>query len=463
MLPLHWSSNEPVLEFPVDLLFYNFVVPLAIRSIKPSDSLHEMYDWWFQKCGRMLRLSSFLFDVSEPDEEGHYTDRTWYAALIARLKTSSSEQVFTELPDEDSEKQTGFVHDGKLVRAPASDQVRIPKGITVFVPINENNERADGKPDRDTGLHGRTNEMFTQVYIPPSFRARVSAFIFLIWVFAAVTGVGATILPLLLGRRMISSLFPAHVRVNDIYAFSVGICVAGAAVYAALYFRRALVATREHMQPYSQSPMSLFTEAWRAFCYVLRLVYGYSTLVLFLPSVFALLSELYILIPLHGLFYDDKIHVIYFIQDWTLGVLYVRMTLKVISWYPTSRLAIALKAVIRDGWLNPDMKLATRAFIIPATAAALVAFFGPLPIAYLSNATMFRQSSPAVHSMIYRCSYPMFLMCVFLHLAVRRFQHQIGIWRVNIRDDVYLIGERLHNFRERRKDVSGVPRRVITS
>ena len=464
VLPLHWSSNEPVLEFPVDLLFYSFVVPLAIRSIKPSDSIHVMYDWWFQKCARMLRLTSFLFGEREPDEEGHYANRPWYSAVASRLRSAPlSEQRVTELPDEQTEKETGFIRDGKFVRAPASDQVRIPKGVTVFVEVNRNNERLDGKPDRDDGLHGRTNEMFTQVYIPPSFRARVAAFILLLWLFAAMTGISATIFPLLLGRRMISSLFPANIRVNDIYAFSVGTCVLGALFYAAAYFRRAFVTMREQTRPHSQSPMRVFTQTLKAACYAFRLVYAYSTLVIFLPSVFALLSELYLLIPLHTYFYNDKPHVIYFIQDWTLGVLYVRMALKVISWYPESRLAMALDAVIRDGWLNPDMKLATRAFIIPASIAALLALIGPLPAAYILNTTAFRNSTPTVQAMMYRYSYPMFLSQLVVVFLLRRLRRQIVVWRANIRDDVYLIGERLHNFRERRKDVGSVRRRVITS
>ena len=45
VLPIHYSSNEPVLEFPVDLLFYNFLMPLAVKILKPSHALHAMYTW----------------------------------------------------------------------------------------------------------------------------------------------------------------------------------------------------------------------------------------------------------------------------------------------------------------------------------------------------------------------------------------------------------------------------------
>ncbi|KAL1957228.1 hypothetical protein VTO42DRAFT_6262 [Malbranchea cinnamomea] len=461
VLPLHWSSNEPVLEFPVDLLFYNFVVPLAIQSLKPSDSLHQMYDWWFHKCARMLRLSSFLFGDREPDEEGHYTNRTWYEALITRLKTPPvASTTVVEVPEYNKD----FIRDGKLVRAPASDQVRIPKGVPVFVEVNENNERVDGEPDREDGLHGRANEMFTKVYIPPSFRTRISLFILLVWLFAAVTGVSATILPLILGRRIMSSFFPEDVRVNDIYAFSVGVCVVGTFAYAILYCRQAICGIKDYIRQYSHTPLRFALEARRLTCHIFRLTYAYSALLLFLPSVLALISEFYILIPLHTYLYDDKVHVIYFVQDWTLGVLYMRMVFNIISWYPTSRLARAFEAVVRDGWLNPDIRLATRALIIPTTTIALFSLFGPLPLGFLLNATIFRQSPPAFHAMVYRYSYPALLMQFLVVLAARRLKHQVGVWRTRIRDDVYLIGERLHNFGERRSKDMSVPRRqVITS
>ena len=70
VLPIHYSSNEPVLEFPIDLLFYNFLMPLAVKFFRPSDGLHSMYTWWFRKCARVLRLTWFLFGERMVDEEG---------------------------------------------------------------------------------------------------------------------------------------------------------------------------------------------------------------------------------------------------------------------------------------------------------------------------------------------------------------------------------------------------------
>ncbi|KAG5304184.1 RING finger domain-containing protein [Histoplasma capsulatum G186AR] len=453
VLPIHWSSNEPVLEFPVDLLFYNFVMPLAIRSIRPSDGLHKMYDWWFHKCARKLRLTHFLFGERRQDEEGRRAYPTWRDWIFRSRDT---------LEDESSSKY--FLRDGKFVRAPGSDQVRIPKGRSVFLEVDENNERIDGNEDHEDGLHGKSNSMFAHVYVPPTFKIRIATFIFMIWVFAAVTGLGCTIVPLAIGRRMISSLFPSHVPVNDIYAFSAGIYVVGGAFYALVYCRRhGLPALNQRLQPYLASPRQAFPHTYNILVKLLSLLYIGAAYALFLPSLFALITELYILIPLHTYIGSGEVHVIHFVQDWTLGVLYVRMAVRLILWYRGSRPANALNAVLRNGWMDPDIQLATRAFIVPATLVACVAVLGPLPIGAVLNSTIFRDSPAMVHSEVYRYCFPATLMGVLLLWALRLARNQIAIWRASIRDDVYLIGERLHNFGEKRAKDVGVTRRMITS
>jgi E3 ubiquitin-protein ligase MARCH6 len=207
----------------------------------------------------------------------------------------------------------------------------------------------------------------------------------------------------------------------------------------------------------------MLSETWRLTCRVMSLVYAFFTLVLFFPSMFALLSELYIFVPLHTCLYGEKPPVINFVQDWTLGVLYLRMALKFISWYRMSRLDLALDGVIRDGWMEPDMRLATRAFIVPSAVVGAAALLGPLPLGYFLNLTIFRDAPSSIHSQVFRYCYPAFLLAILTTVGVRWLRRQIGLWRVSIRDDVYLIGERLHNFTGRRAMDVGVTRRVATS
>ncbi|KAK8019028.1 hypothetical protein PG990_004166 [Apiospora arundinis] len=258
VLPIHYSSNEPVLEFPIDLLFYNFLMPLAIKFFKPSDGLHALYTWWFRKCARMLRLTWFLFGERRVDEEGilmlavgEETEYPWYKKLFLEVNKKGKvvpktwrdtfdgghAKPASEIKLEEMQKLSQaknklvdsgqIIPDGRFVRTPASDQVKIPKGQPVFFAVSARNDRLDGKAEMpESDLYSSTNYQF--VYLPPHFRARVFLFILFIWMFAAVTGVGITIVPLVFGRRMFKILIPAHIRTNDIYAFSIGIYILGA-------------------------------------------------------------------------------------------------------------------------------------------------------------------------------------------------------------------------------------------
>jgi E3 ubiquitin-protein ligase MARCH6 len=462
IFPIHWSSNVPVLEFPVDLLFYNFVMPSAIRSIKPSDDLHSVYKWWFRKCARMLRLTDFLFGERRRDEEGHHVRRSWYSFFLGK-QGDPENPVIKPDPRVMADAEVYFLRDGKFVRTPASDQVRIPRGGQVFLEVTESNERIDGVSDTGDGLHGKTSDMFTKVYMPPLFKIRIVLFIFMIWMFAAITGVGVTIVPLAIGRRMIASFFPSPIHVNDIYAFSAGLYTVGSLIYALFYFRTGLSVLAARFRPYIGSPRQAVLGAGQIALRALRLIYIFVAFAIFLPSLFALLTELYVLVPLHTYLESQQAHVIHFIQDWTLGVLYVQMAVKLILWQSTSRPALALKATVRDGWLQPNVGLATRAILLPASVLALFAVVTPLCPGLILNITIFSTGPAVTRSTVYRYSYPATFMMGLLVWIGYLLRRQIDVWRANIRDDVYLIGERLHNFGEKRARDVGIPRHLIAS
>lgn len=464
VLPIHWSSNEPVLEFPVDLLFYNFLMPLAVKFFKPSDGLHSMYSWWFRKCARSLRLTHFLFGERKEDEEGRHIRRTWWDMAAGKWGNVQSPVIGRDrrILAEDRNVDAYFLRDGTYVRAPASDQVRIPKGGKTFLEVNDENERVDGQPDREDGLHGKQSTMFTKVYIPPLFKLRIGLFMLLIWLFAAMTGVGITIVPLVFGRVVFAYLLPTHVRMNDVYAFSIGIYVLGGALYCMLRVRIALDGARfAHLFP--RAPRNqVLREAYSFMLRFVRVFYTYVGFALVLPSLSALIMEFYIIIPLHTYFGGGERHIIYFIQDWTLGVLYIKMLGRLILWNPTSRPAQALRAVVRQGWLNPDVGLATRGFIFPASVLMVSGLLLPLSLGWTANMTYFQSAGNAKQSHVYRYSYPavfalgMWVGCVYLLcLALKG-------WRQRIRDEVYLVGERLHNFGEKRAGAGGASLRVTT-
>ncbi|KZL67564.1 E3 ubiquitin-protein ligase march6 [Colletotrichum tofieldiae] len=503
VLPIHYSSNEPVLEFPVDLLFYNFAMPLAVKFFKPSDGLHAMYTWWFRKCARGLRLTWFLFGERRIDEEGILALRPgsdllnlpWWRRWF--LEVNKQNQVVPKTWEDTFEGGTAkptssipndqmivlslrkarlvetgqLIEDGHYVRTPASDQVKIPKGRRVFMPVSEGNSRLDGKADSpDTDLY--STDQYQLVYIPPHFRARVFLFIMFIWIFAAVTGVSFTIVPLVFGRKMFKVLIPAHIRTNDIYAFSIGIYILGSAAYflfhARSMFRRMATWASSTLQSVWQSnaPMGVALMGIQ----VARLAYAYTILLVVFPLILTALMELYCLIPLHtymypptpyiaetnnsGQFKDGIVvsnqHTARVIQSWTLGLLYVKLGARAItSLYEGTRMAQAVRAVLRRGWLQPDVLVLTRAFVVPGLLIGGLAIFGPpYAVGWMESHGVLGIPTPAPHElkMVYRLSYP---AAAFSALAAMAFWSIVGVfnnWKARIRDEAYLIGERLHNF-----------------
>jgi E3 ubiquitin-protein ligase MARCH6 len=448
VLPIHWSSNEPVLEFPIDLLFYNFFMPLAVKFFKPSDGLHAMYSWWFRKCARMLRLTWFLFDERMVDEEGRFVGKGLLGSLWGTKKVTANPTK----PEENMDRNAHFIQDGRYVRAPASDQVRIPKGGTVFLEVSENNDRIDGLQDQDDDLHGRNSELFKMVYVPPNFRLRIFLFILFIWIFAAVTGVSITIVPLVFGRHVFTKIIPAHVRKNDVYAFSIGIYILGSALYCVIHLRRGLDYLRKALAVDASTPAKVLRKVSSIGLRILRIFYAYAAFALVLPTLFALTMEFYFIVPLHTYFAVDEPHIIHFVQSWTLGLLYVKLTTRFILWHSGSRPAEALRAITRNGYLNPDIRIATRAFIFPATIVLLASLLIPLAIASLVNHYNVFGPDPAQQIKVYRYAYPICLSFMLNVTAIWLFLGVMKGWRMRIRDEVYLIGERLHNFGDRGKN-----------
>lgn len=454
VLPIHWSSNEPVLEFPIDLLFYNFFMPLAVKFFKPSDGLHAMYTWWFRKCARILRLTWFLFDERMVDEEGHHVRRSWGDFLrgvkgdvTKPLKSDPASDPFQE----DSELRAYFLRDGRYVRVPASDQVRIPKGAQVFLEVDESNSRIDGRGEVDDGLHGRASELFKMVYIPPYFRGRIFLFILSIWLFAAVTGVCITIVPLVFGRQIFARIIPPHVRKNDVYAFSIGIYILGSVLYCIMHIQKGVDYIRSTFAIDADTPAKVMRQVSSICLRVLRVIYAYTAFAIVLPSLFALAVEFYFIVPLHTYFAPSEPHVIHFVQSWTLGLLYVKLTTRFILWHADSRPAEALRAVTQKGYLDPDIRIATRAFIFPATMVLLTALIVPFYLACLANRFEIFGSEAEQRLLVFRYAYPFCLSWVINATGLWLLLGVMKCWRLRIRDEVYLIGERLHNFGDRNK------------
>jgi E3 ubiquitin-protein ligase MARCH6 len=410
VLPIHWTTEAPSLEFPLDLLFYNFLTPVIIKFYKPSEGVHAVYKWCFMKCAGFLRLSNFLF--GDKIEEHH-----------------------------------GMA--GRYVRAPASDQARVPKGQPVFVEVDQENVRKDG--NNEGGVHN--SDLVAMVFIPSWFRVRIFAFVVTIWIFMGMSGVGVTILPLLFGRSVFSLVLPDSVEMNDIHAFSLGIYTLGSIGYS-VYHAWEFVSSLNRPVP---SPLStlqtIATTTSRVGLRVLRFTYVWTSLIFAIPFLFAVLLELYFLMPLHAYLGPAEPHVVHIIQDWTLGFLYSRLAARILFANRQSRPARAFNAVIRDGYLYPDARIATRCFLLPVLALWLIAIAVPSSLAWTTSRTLYAGATEQTRNMVWRYSFPAVGLSLVAMWASKEVIRMLTRWRLVVRDEVYLIGERLHNFGEKKAPV----------
>ncbi|KAF2485130.1 hypothetical protein BDY17DRAFT_97138 [Neohortaea acidophila] len=481
IFPIYWISTEPILEFPLDLFLYNFITPLIIRLFKPSDAVNTMYAWWLRRCARVLRLSHFLFDDRRKDEEGHLAQGSWTRVLPMQSGSSTIDG------SGDDYLSDSFQRDGKYVLTPCNDQYRPPKYGEAFLHVDEDDAYIC---DKD----GKKNEHFAKVYIPPWFRVRITLFMVCLWLFSAVIGLCVTLVPLVFGRHVFTTIMPDGVKVNDIYAYSLGAYVLGGGLFALLKGRQVLLS---HMRQAKVDLYACIGPLQRFTIRVLKCCYVYGFIGVVLPCIFALVLQFYFILPLHTAFVSTSTtaqepatqtstnststltdqttnstanaawaptnlplpslaeHSIHILQDYALGLLYVRIASRLVIASPASKAAEAFRRITAAGYTNPNFRLATRFFVLPVCLlSALLLLLPPLITSIGLTAT--RTLAPKIQlsaelvTKAYRYSYPLASTCGVLALTAAELGRATSRWRARIRDEVYLVGERLHNFGEKK-------------
>ncbi|KAK0943738.1 hypothetical protein LTR29_004716 [Friedmanniomyces endolithicus] len=162
---------------------------------------------------------------------------------------------------------------------------------------------------------------------------------------------------------------------------------------------------------------------------------------------------------------------IHLLQSYCLGLLYVRLASRAIIFAPTTRAHEAFHRILLDpGYLDPNAYAATRFLIAPVSLLGALAVLGPPGVVGMAVAAAgsgrgggATAAAPGVvgmgpvpeemQAMLYRYSYPLAAVLVVMLLCISELGQATVRWRARIRDEVYLVGERLHNFGEKRPPV----------
>lgn len=166
-----------------------------------------------------------------------------------------------------------------------------------------------------------------------------------------------------------------------------------------------------------------------------------------IPLMFGLLLELVVVVPLRVPV--EQTPVLFLWQDWALGVLYTKIACALTLMGPDWALKRAIEQVYRDGLHDINLK-----FIIRELGAPVITCFGlalavPYVIAHSILPLFF--TNQVTRILIARQIYPFFLLIAFIVVIVILQIRQFKKLYVAIKNDKYLVGQRLVNYDHQRK------------
>lgn len=166
-----------------------------------------------------------------------------------------------------------------------------------------------------------------------------------------------------------------------------------------------------------------------------------------IPLLFGLLLELVVVVPLRVPLEQNPILFIW--QDWALGVLYTKIATAVTMMGPDWRIRLAIERAYNEGIREMDLK-----FVIKELAAPVICCFGlalAVPYAVAYGIVPLLVTNLQTQILVARRLYP-FLLLVILVCAVICFQiRQFKKLYEHIKNDKYLVGQRLVNYEHRNK------------
>ncbi|KAK9469791.1 hypothetical protein V1512DRAFT_219315 [Lipomyces arxii] len=441
ILPVNLNWNYTIADFPLDLLLYLVFMPFVLRFFKTDGLFKKSWQFFFKRMASYLRLSSFLLSEEVIEEEGSF----YYKHFTSRFSHRGSDK-FTIIRSTDEIATTAgevfYVKDGSYVRAPNSDTVHLRREKFEFVPVTKGNKRLDGKPEQ-----GDDSRDTVVVYLPPYFRVRIAFLLLGIWLYAASCGLIAALAPLLLGRKTFNHMLPAGQKMNDVYCLTAGaytLCYVVIACKFLIAKRTVIQLTYRRLIATTLKPKQFVIELSSLGFQALKIVYVTFFLAFVIPALLSLVMEFYIVIPLQ-MYSTSGQPVIHLMQGWTLGVLYFRLLWKLLTLDDQSRWSRAYREVFAHGAVNLDVVAATKGIILPIGGTFTAALLAPVPICWIAEHTVLRTAPQDLVIAVYRFSYPMVLVLALAAAAIYGINRLWLMWNRKLLDEVYLIGEQLHN------------------
>lgn len=421
IVPFNFDFSNVLHEIPYDIfsqMFSHFIV--GILKVGGPEVLIRTYIRFV--CQR-LRLSSYFYGGRYKGEEGAISGRWVYVPDFDRLyKPERVERMFRR-PVAPIDLAEIPVFEGSPSNKPSTEAP---------VPIvNRGARRHRNERTRNARTEPKRNG-FTVVYRPGLFPMRIALFLVGLWLLYQVLALVFIVAPVIVGRFAYRLILPIGRKVIDIHAFQVGLLLLS---FTAKVLQVSIKCLSE------KGSWSFLRQLFKVPLFMLKAVALLFMVIFVWPSLFGLYWGSLISPFLASL---DETPIMPPFVCWFIGISSGNLFWMIRdSVFSRERNQIIDRLKTLDGWWNMNFTEIFAKLLLPYTVRLCILIFGP-PVAILLFAPLLGLSFSQLlllqrWSNLISLAVPGVIFLVWAGLLLRR-----RLLR-NIRDENYLIGERLNN------------------
>lgn len=405
-LPYHvmLSSDAPVSELSLELLLLQVVLPALLEQGHTRMWLKGMVRGWTVAMACVLGLRSYLLG-DLPIQEG---DNVIQGDPPAPLVPPANNNVPA------AQQPAGGLGGGLGAAHQAMLQGGGPTGFQVYKR-------------------------------PRLFYFRIMLLVLSMCVTLFASSLASLVLPVFLGRKLMS-LWMGDAKIHELYTAACGlyICWITLRIGTVLY----------NWIPQGTSAILNKVKEWVLLA--LKCLIVAVLLIGVVPLLLGLLFELVVVAPLRVPLEQSPIFFPW--QDWALGVLHAKIVCAVTMMGPQWWLKRVIEQVYNDGIRNMNLR-----FIITKLCAPVMGILGmslSLPYVVAKSFVPFLGFNFQTQNLVLRRIYPLLLACIIFVLfgifQIRQFKRLYE----HIKNDKYLVGQRLVNYDPKKKVLSQIRRQM---
>ncbi|ESO98358.1 hypothetical protein LOTGIDRAFT_213986 [Lottia gigantea] len=402
-LPYHvmLSSDAPVSELSLELLLLQVVLPALLEQGHTRLWMKGMVRGWTVAVAWLLNLRSYLIG----DEDVIHGDQP-------------------------APPQANNVHANNVAPPPAQPQ---GEGLGAA---------------HQAMLQGGGPTGFQPYKRPSIFAARVIMLVILMCVTLFAASLFSLTLPVFIGRRLMS-IWMGDVKIHELYTAACGLYVCWLSLRISLFLYNWI--------PQGYNVIIVKLKQWSLLA--LKSIIIAVMLIGAVPLLLGLLFELVVVAPLRVPL--DQSPVFFPWQDWALGVLHAKIICAVTMMGPQWWLKQAMEQVYNDGLRNLNLLFILKHLCLPVVSSLGMALSVPYIIAK-SFVPMF-DVDEVTQTLVERRIYPYLLSCIII-VSVCTFQlRQFRRLYNHIKDDKYLVGQRLVNYDPVSRKSQSQPQEAVVS